>query len=157
MHIFCISFTYQSEGLAYEIEVHILYILYILYIYSIFCILCLCCAVNSDFKPGYEMSDDDDEDILPSRIQDHQRHGPDHPSDILQLPAPVMALPPPPPPTFDFHSFMRRSGGKLASLFRLIQELDALLPQGPIIVHSQRAGGGVRLLYFAYFAYSAFH
>ncbi len=45
---------------------------------------------------------------------------------------------------------MRWSGGETASLFQVIRErreVDALLPQGPIIVHSKRAGGGIRLLY----------
>ena len=111
------------------------------------------CSLIFYFIPGYELSDDEDQYITPSQIQDLKPDDTDrdHPSDVLLPPAPLMALPPPPPPTFDFHSFMRKSGGKL------IQELDALLPQGFIIAHSQHAGSGVRLLYLAYFAYSAFH
>ena len=109
---------------------------------------------------GYKLSDDEEQDIPPSQTQDLEPHDPDHPSDILHPPAPLMALPPPPPPTFDFHSFMHRSGGKLASLFLLIQELDELKLLQQVSCKGLllcTTGGGARLVYFAYFAYFSFH
>ena len=39
---------------------------------------------------------------------------------------------------------MRQSGGGTSSLLRVIRETDALLPPGPIVVYSERAGGGMR-------------
>ena len=55
------------------------------------------CALISYFIPlaGYELSDEGEQDILPSQIQDIEPHDPDHPHDILHPPAPLMALPPP--------------------------------------------------------------
>ena len=92
---------------------------------------------------GYELSDDEGDVIPPSQSQEHPH---DDPLDIqppaLLLQPPITTL-----PSFDFHDFMRWSGGKTASLFQTIREVDALLPREPIIVHSQRAGGGIRLLY----------
>ena len=95
---------------------------------------------------GYELSDDEG-DIPPSPSQ-----SPHHVNDdLVDLQPPALIQQPPimiaPPPSFDFHDFMRRSGGKTASLFQTIRQVDALLPREPIIVHSQRARGGIRLLY----------
>jgi hypothetical protein len=96
----------------------------------------------SSFTAGYELSDDEG-DIIPFQPPHHPE---DDPVDIQP---PARLLPPPiaTPPDFDFHDFMRRSGGKIASLFQTIQQVDALLPPEPIIVLSQRAGGGIRSLY----------
>ena len=98
--------------------VYIFCILCILCILCIFCIFCIFCALISCFMSGYDLSDDEEQDIPPSQTQDLEPHDPDHPSDILHPPAPLMALPPQPQATFDFHSlsFMRKSDGKLASL-----------------------------------------
>ena len=49
-----------------------------------------------------------------------------------------------PPQSFDFSDFMRRSGGSTDSMFSVIQEMDSLLPPGPIVVYSERAGGSMR-------------
>ena len=99
---------------------------------------------------GYEISYSEAEDMQSSQTQVLPEVAAD-PAPDLQPIAPF--LPPHPPvlplPPFDFDDLMRRSGGNSASLFRL-------LPPGPIIVHSQRAGGGVRYLYVAYVAYFAY-
>ena len=94
---------------------------------------------------GYEISYSEAEDMQSSQTQVLPEVAAD-PAPDLQPIAPF--LPPHPPvlplPPFDFDDLMRRSGGNSASLFRVIRDVDALLPPGPIIVHSQRAGGGVR-------------
>ena len=110
---FCISVAYRSRSSHMKGGVYILCILCIL------CIFCIFCALISYFMSGYKLSDDEEQDIPPSQTQDLEPHDPDHPSDILHPPAPLMALPPQPQATFDFHSlsFMRKSDGKLASLF----------------------------------------
>ena len=97
----------------------------------------------SSFTAGYKLSDNKG-DITPFQPPHHPD---DDPVDI-QPPALLLQPPITTPPSFDFHDFMRRSGGKTASLFQTIRQVDALLPREPIIVHSQRAGGGNRLLYF---------
>ena len=48
------------------------------------------------------------------------------------------------PSPFDFHGFMRRLGGNPTSMFSVVDQVDAMLPAGPIFVHSERAGGGAR-------------
>ncbi len=53
-----------------------------------------------------------------------------------------------PRPAFDFEGLVRKSGRNSASLFQAIQTVDALLPPDPIGVHSERAGGAVRLCKF---------
>ena len=104
------------------------------------------CLLISSIMAGYELSDDEG-DIPPSPSQ--SPHQPN--DDLVDLQPPAHIQQPPimiaPPPSFDFHDFMRWSGGKTASLFQTIRQVDALLPREPIIVHSQRAGGGNRLLY----------
>ncbi len=40
---------------------------------------------------------------------------------------------------------MRRLGGNATSMFSVVDQVDDMLPAGPIVVHSERAGGGVRL------------
>jgi hypothetical protein len=40
---------------------------------------------------------------------------------------------------------MRRLGGNATSMFSVVDQVDAMLPAGPIVVHSERAGGGARL------------
>jgi hypothetical protein len=89
-------------------------ILCIFSIYSIFYILFEFSNLNSDVKPGYKISDNEDQNITPSQPQYHKPDSPHHPVDY---PAHLMAPPPPSQPTFDFHSFMHRSGVKLTSLF----------------------------------------
>ena len=107
------------------------------------------------FIPGYELSDDETEDVQPSQPLDNPEEA--DPAADLRPMAPLHPHPPVLPlPPFDFDCIIRQSGGNSASLFRVIREVDALLPPGPIIVHSQRAGGGVRYLSFASFAYFAY-
>jgi hypothetical protein len=65
---------------------------------------------------------------------------PDSPVHQLQIPQSSKQLPP-----FDCHGAMRRLGCNPTSMFSVIDEVDNLLPAGPIVVHSERAGGGARL------------
>jgi hypothetical protein len=51
----------------------------------------------------------------------------------------------PSPSPFDFHGAMRRLGGNGTSMFSVVDQVDDMLPAGPIVVHSVRAGGGARL------------
>ena len=51
----------------------------------------------------------------------------------------------PSPSPFDFHGAMRRLGGNATSMFSVVDPVDDMLPAGAIVVHSERAGGGVRL------------
>ena len=48
-------------------------------------------------------------------------------------------------PEFDFHGSMRRLGGNPTSMFSVVDQVDDMFPAGPIVVHSERAGGGARL------------
>ena len=50
-----------------------------------------------------------------------------------------------------------RFGGNTSSFYRAVHEIDKLLPIGPIIVHSEYSGEGVRLSYLEYWAYFAFY
>ncbi len=50
------------------------------------------------------------------------------------------------PSPFNFHGFMRRLGGNPTSMFSVVDQVDDMLP-GPILVHSERAGGGARSFY----------
>jgi hypothetical protein len=86
---------------------------------------------------GYELSDDEGDVIPPSQSQEHPH------DDPLDIQPPALLLQPPitTPPSFDFHDFMSRSGGKTASLFQTIREVDALLPREPIIVHKEEVSG----------------
>ncbi len=49
-------------------------------------------------------------------------------------------------PPSDFHqSICRLSGNTVtATMFKALEQLDAHIPPGPVIVLSERAGGGVR-------------
>ena len=89
---------------------------------------------------GYELLSDDEE--LP-HVHDES---PD-PDNMPQTGQPIVQQPisKQPPPSFDFSDFMRRSGGSIDSMFSVIREVDALLPPGPIVVYSERAGGSMRL------------
>ncbi len=49
------------------------------------------------------------------------------------------------PSPFNFHGAMRRLGGNPTSMFSVVDQVDDMLPAGPIVVHSKRAGGGARL------------
>jgi hypothetical protein len=47
--------------------------------------------------------------------------------------------------TFDFHGAMRLIGGNATSMFSVVDQVDDMLPAGPIVVHSKDGGGGARL------------
>ncbi len=58
-----------------------------------------------------------------------------------------------PQPPFYFEPLMHRSCGNSETLFRVIHDVDSLLPPAPIFVHSERGGDGARYIYFTYFTY----
>ena len=94
-----------------------------------------------DTLPWSLDSDDEDEDIQSSQTQDlpeeelypADNQDSDGPGSRvpLQQPPPVL-----PQPFFGFENIMCWSGRNSDSLFQVIQDEDALLPPGPIIVHS---------------------
>ena len=97
--------------------------------------------------PGYELSSDEDEppvqpDSLPEIENDHD--------DVQPQIGPAILLPQPVQRPFDLASFMLSSGANTTTLLSVIQEADAHLPPGPIVIYSERAGGAVRLNIFAY-------
>ena len=47
---------------------------------------------------------------------------------------------------FNFAASIRRMGGKISSIYRELDELDQMIPSGPLIVHSERSGGGTRYI-----------
>ncbi len=49
------------------------------------------------------------------------------------------------PSPFDFHGVMPRLGGNPKSMFSVVDQVDDMLPAGPNVLHSERAGGGARL------------
>jgi hypothetical protein len=92
---------------------------------------------------GFELSDDENEDIEPPQ----DGAGCDHNQSQGQpVSAPPFLQAPPVPcnAPFNFFAFLRQSSGHSASMLQSIRNLDILLPPGPIIDHSERAGGGVR-------------
>ena len=89
---------------------------------------------------GYELSSDDEELTQEHDARPDWDTMPETGQPILQQPISKQ-----PPPSFDFSDFMRRSGGSIDSMFSVIREVDALLPPGPIVVYSERAGGSMRL------------
>ena len=104
-------------------------------------ILNLISIITSIQLTGYELSSDDDE--LPQENDD--------PADNDTMPQtgpPIVQQPrsQQPPQSFDFSDFMRHSGRSTDSMFSVIREVDALLPAGPIVVYSERAGGSMRWL-----------
>ncbi len=64
-------------------------------------------------------------------------------SPVQNSPVPEIKQPSPSP--FDFHGAMRRLGGHATSMFSVVDQVDDILPAGPIVVHSERAGGGAKL------------
>ena len=92
--------------------------------------------------PGYELSSDEDEP--PLQPEDPADGGSVLDNMLPQIGQPILQQPPAPTP-FDFAAFMRRSGGNTTTLLATIQEADAHLPPGPIVVYSERAGGAERL------------
>jgi hypothetical protein len=91
---------------------------------------------------GFELSDDDelphDSEQDPGQSADNEC--PDSPDiamlEQVQPQVPVM-------PAFDFHQCIRRLGGNATTMFKALDDLDSHIPAGPIIVHSERAGGGI--------------
>ena len=101
--------------------------------------------------PGYELSDDENEDNRPNRDGGScDEIQPQHESDILPASASPILVPPPVPShaPFNFFAFVRQSSGHTASILQSIHLLDKRLPPGPIFDHSERAGGGVRCINF---------
>ena len=91
---------------------------------------------------GFELSDDeelqDEQDPGQSAYEDNECPGiamlePEQP----QLPVQSAVM-----PALDFHQCIRRLGGNATTMFKALDDLDSHIPSGPIIVYSERAGGG---------------
>ena len=108
---------------------HIRHILHILHIaYSAYTIQVL--------RHGFELPDE--QDPGQSAYEDNECPGiamlePEQP----QLPVQSAVM-----PALDFHQCIRRLGGHATTMFKALDDLDSHIPPGPIIVHSERAGGG---------------
>ena len=61
---------------------------------------------------------------------------------MLELVQPQVPVQPAVMPPFDFHQCVRRLGGNATTMFKALDDLDSHIPSGPIIVYSERAGGG---------------
>jgi hypothetical protein len=91
---------------------------------------------------GFYLSDNDEEMPEDPTATANDEQLPDSPvqqPEIGQPSSPVQQ------PEFDFHGSMRRLGGNPTSMFSVVDQVDDMLPAGPIVVHSERAGGGARL------------
>ena len=108
---------------------HVLFILHILYLTILF--------INScRFLTGFYLSDNDEEMPEDPTATANDEQLPDSP-----VQQPEIRQPSP----FAFHESMRRLGGNPTSMFSVVDQVDDMLPAGPIVVHSERAGGGARL------------
>jgi hypothetical protein len=92
--------------------------------------------------PGYELSSNEEE---PPLQPDDSADGGSALEDMQHKIGPPILQQQPASTQFDFAAFIRRSGGNTTTLLDTIREADAHLPPGPIVVHSERAGGAVRL------------
>jgi hypothetical protein len=100
------------------------------------------------FLKGFELSDDDE---LPHEQDPGQSANADNECPDMAMLEPIQPQVPAHPavmpqsfPPFDFNQCIRRLGGNATTMFKAVNDLDSHIPPGPIIVHSQRAGGGVR-------------
>ena len=105
--------------------------------------------INSyHFLTGFYLSDNDEEMPEDPTATANDEQLPDSPvqrPEIGQPSSPVQQPEIRQPSAFDFHGSMRRLGGNPTSMFSVIDQVDDMLPAGPIVVHSERAGGGARL------------
>jgi hypothetical protein len=129
VHIFCILFNLLC---IFKSNMHILYILHIFHLTILF--------INSyHFFTGFYLSDNDEdmpEDPTATANDEQLPDSPVHQHEIGH------------PSAFDFHGSMRRLGGNPTSMFSVVDQVDDMLPAGPIVVHSERAGGGARYVIF---------
>jgi hypothetical protein len=91
----------------------------------------------------FELSDDDE---LPDEQDPGQSADEDNECPDIAMLEPVQTQVPVQPavmPPFDFHQCIRRLGGNATTMFKASDDLDSHIPPGPIIVHSERAGGGI--------------
>ncbi len=93
---------------------------------------------------GFELLDDEE-------LQDEQDPGQSAYEDnecpdiaMLETEQPQLPVQPAVMPAFDFHQCIRRLGGHATTMFKALDDLNSHIPPGPIIVHSERAGGGIR-------------
>ena len=105
--------------------------------------------INSyHFLTGFYLSDNDEEMPEDPTAIANDEQLPDSPvqrPEIGQPSSPVQQPQIRQLSAFDFHGSMRRLGGNPTSMFSVVDEVDGMLPAGPIVVHSERAGGGARL------------
>jgi hypothetical protein len=98
-----------------------------------------------DLLTGFYLSDNDEELLEDSTATANDEQLPDSPVQQPEMPEMQPEMRQPSPSPFDFHGAMRRLGGNATSMFSVVDQVDDMLPAGPIVVHSERAGGGVRL------------
>ena len=129
---------------------HVLFILHILYLTILF--------INScRFLTGFYLSHNDEDmpDDPTATANDEQL--PDSPvqqPEIGQPSSPVQQPEIGQPSAFDFHGSMRRLGGNPTSMFSVVDQVDDMLPAGPIVVHSERyARPGLHILHILHYIY----
>jgi hypothetical protein len=96
---------------------------------------------------GFELSDDDElpDEQDPGQSAYSDNECPDSPDIAMVEPVqPQVPAQPAVMPAFDFHQCIRRLGGNATTMFKALDDLDSHIPPGPIILHSERAGGGNR-------------
>ncbi len=72
--------------------------------------------------------------------QDHDNEGPEiQPAILQQLQHHAMVHVP-----FDFLESLRLVGGNTIVMFKTLENIDQHILPGPIVVHMERAGGGIR-------------
>jgi hypothetical protein len=133
LHIQHIKFSFPYCAYS-PVFYHILHIVHITHM------------LNMYFQ-GFELSDDEempeamhpDLPALDTQAPENDNEDPDTLQEQPALPPAAMHLPP-----FDFHQSIRRLGGNTATMFKALEQLDAHIPPGPVVVLSERAGGGVR-------------
>ena len=91
-----------------------------------------------DSLTGFYLSDNDEESQEDPTATANDEQLPDSPVQQPEIRQPSSS-------PFDFHGAMRRLGGNTPSMFSVVDQVDDMLPAGPVVVHSERAGGGVRL------------
>ena len=116
---------------------HIAHILHIVYI-QLFKSSLICCF---NLLTGFYLSDDDENMPEDHSVPANDDQLPDSPvqQHFMPLQHDIRQSSP-----FDFHCTMRRLGGNPTSMFSLVEKIDDMLPAGPIVVHSGRAGEGAR-------------
>jgi hypothetical protein len=137
LHILCIThIKFSSPYCAYH------YIFYLAY--STYCAyFAYCTYFLNMYFPGSELSNDKE---VPEDMHHQDKpaiaNGNKGPNTLQKQPV----LPPAAMhhPSFEFHQSIRRLGGNTDTIFKALEQMDAHIPPGPVLVRRKRAGGGVR-------------